>query len=71
MSGALAPVKCASEYFYERCTCPNEARCPIREVMKEAQEAVASIMERTTLADLCQRARILETEQPEPPDYII
>jgi len=34
-----------SDRFYERCTCPDEARCAIREVMKEAREAVVGIME--------------------------
>jgi Rrf2 family protein len=71
MTGALAPVGCVSNYFYERCTCPDEARCPIREVMKEAREAVAAIMERTTLADLCERSRFLEKNRPGPSDYMI
>src|ERR1700734_2555481 len=35
LEGALAPVSCASDRFYERCTCPDESRCSIREVMKE------------------------------------
>jgi len=71
MTGALAPAGCVSNYFYERCTCPDEARCPIREVMKEAREAVAAIMERTTLADLCERSRFLEKNRPGPSDYMI
>jgi Rrf2 family protein len=58
--GALAPVSCVSDRFYERCSCPDEARCPIRSVMKEAREAVVGIMERATVADLCDRARQLE-----------
>ena len=28
VEGAMAPVSCVSERFYERCTCPDEARCP-------------------------------------------
>ena len=36
VEGAMAPVSCVSERFYERCTCPDEARCAIRDVMKEA-----------------------------------
>ena len=50
MEGAMAPVGCVSERFYERCTCPDEARCALRDVMKEAREAVVRIMERLTLA---------------------
>jgi Rrf2 family cysteine metabolism transcriptional repressor len=71
MTGALAPVSCVSDRFYERCTCPDEARCAIREVMKEAREAVVSIMERVTLADLCERSRRLETNPDQAVDYVI
>src|SRR5215470_3683941 len=35
IEGALAPVSCVSEKFYEKCSCPDEARCAIRSVMKE------------------------------------
>src|ERR1700752_1379391 len=35
IEGALAPVSCVSERFYEKCSCPDETRCPIRSVMKE------------------------------------
>src|SRR5215470_12118543 len=35
LEGALAPVSCVSENFYEKCSCPDEARCAIRSVMKE------------------------------------
>jgi Rrf2 family protein len=71
MTGALAPVSCVSDRFYERCTCPDEARCAIREVMKEAREAVVSIMERVTVAELCERSRRLEQNPAGPSDYMI
>ena len=71
MTGALAPVSCVSDRFYEPCTCPDEARCAIRAVMKEAREAVVGIMERVTLADLCARSRRLEETPDETPDYVI
>src|SRR5208282_2911418 len=35
IEGALAPVSCVSEKFYEKCSCPDEARCAIRSMMKE------------------------------------
>jgi Rrf2 family protein len=59
VEGALAPVSCVSENFYERCTCPNEACCPIREVMKDVRDAVVGIMEKVTLAELCARSHKL------------
>jgi Rrf2 family cysteine metabolism transcriptional repressor len=71
MTGALAPVSCVSDRFYEPCTCPDEARCAIREVMKEAREAVVSIMERVTLADLRERSRRLEKNPDGSLDYVI
>jgi len=70
IEGALAPVSCVSERFYEKCTCPDELRCPIRSVMKEVREAVVRLMEKTTIADLCERGRNLQ--QPlEPLDFAI
>jgi len=71
VEGALAPVSCVSDRFYERCTCPDEARCPIREVMKEVRQAVVQIMERVTVADLCERARRLEQAPASVLDYMI
>jgi Rrf2 family protein len=71
IEGALAPVSCASERFYERCTCPDEARCPIREVMREVRSAVVEIMEQTTVADLCEKARRLNRPAYSAPDYVI
>src|SRR5260221_2672582 len=30
VEGALAPVRCVSERFYQQCSCPDESRCAIR-----------------------------------------
>src|ERR1051326_7569380 len=30
IEGALAPVSCVSERFYQKCSCPDESRCAIR-----------------------------------------
>lgn len=71
IEGALAPVSCVSERFYEKCSCPDESRCPIRAVMKEIREAVVRIAERVTIAELCERARKLEEHPLVPLDFII
>jgi Rrf2 family protein len=71
VEGALAPVSCVSERFYEKCSCPDEARCAIRSVMKEVREAVVKIAERVTVADLCERARKLQHEPISPLDFVI
>jgi Rrf2 family cysteine metabolism transcriptional repressor len=71
IEGALAPVSCVSERFYEKCSCPDESRCPIRSVMKEVREAVVKIMERVTVADLCNRWRKLQHEPVSQFDFVI
>jgi Rrf2 family protein len=71
IEGALAPVSCVSERFYEKCTCPDEAKCGIRSVMKEVRDAIAKILENFTVADLCQRVRDLEANQIGRLDYTI
>src|SRR5947208_12836231 len=71
VEGPLAPVSCVSERFYEKCSCPDESRCAIRSVMKEARDAVVSIVERLTVADLCARARRLQEIHSSPIDFVI
>ena len=71
IEGALAPVSCVSERFYEKCSCPDEARCAIRNVMKEVREAVVKIVERVTVEELCERAQRLQHEPNSALDYII
>ena len=60
IEGALAPVSCVSANFYEKCSCPDETRCGIRSVLKEVRDAIVKILERVSVAELCQRVRQLE-----------
>lgn len=71
LEGPLAPVSCVSERFYEKCSCPDESKCGIRSVMKEVRDAIAKILERVTLAQLCERVRTLQGVHANPMDYII
>ena len=71
MEGALAPISCVSERFYEKCSCPDEAKCGIRSVMKEVRDAIAKILENITVADLCQRAQKLQEDQSQRLDFSI
>jgi Rrf2 family transcriptional regulator, cysteine metabolism repressor len=71
VEGALAPVSCVSEKFYEKCSCPDESRCAIRSVMKEVREAIVSIAERVTVAELCLRANKLQEEPLSALDFVI
>jgi Rrf2 family protein len=53
MDGPLAPVPCVSRTAYRRCTdCGDEATCCIRPVMKQVRDAIADVLEHTTVADL-------------------
>jgi len=71
IEGPLAPVSCVSEKYYEKCSCPDESRCAIRSVMKETRDAIVAIMDRVTLAELCDRARKLEQEPLTASDFVI
>jgi Rrf2 family protein len=71
IEGALAPVSCVSERFYQKCSCPDESRCAIRSVMKEIREAVVRIAERVTVAEMCERWRQLQNRPMEGLDYEI
>src|SRR5262245_8693400 len=44
VDGALAPVSCVSERYYEKCSCPDESRCAVRAVMKDVRDAIVAIM---------------------------
>lgn len=70
IEGPLAPVSCVSERFYEPCTCPDEAHCGIRSIMKEVRDALVALLESYTLARLCDRSRALKRSAA-PADYVI
>ena len=71
IEGALAPVSCVSERFYEKCSCPDESRCAIRSVMQEVRNAVVKIADRVTIAELCERSRKLQREPVASLDFSI
>ena len=59
MDGPLAPVPCVSATAYHPCEeCGDEGHCAIRIVMQEARDALASVLDGTTLADALRRADI-------------
>ena len=71
IEGALAPVSCVSERFYEKCSCPNETRCAIRSVMKDIREAIVAIAERVTIAEMCKRWHDLQQQPVASFDFVI
>ena len=52
MDGRLAPICCASEQAYQRCTCPDEEHCGLRMVMIDVRNAIAAILDRYTVAQV-------------------
>ena len=54
IDGRLAPIACASETEYERCTCPDEEHCGLRMLMIDVRNAIAAILDRYTLDDVVQ-----------------
>lgn len=53
IDGPLAPLPCASYTAYAECSeCDDPRTCGIRLVMKQVRDAVASILDHTTLADV-------------------
>ncbi|HVV50160.1 MAG TPA: Rrf2 family transcriptional regulator [Polyangia bacterium] len=53
IDGPLAPIPCASERAFVKCDeCVDEATCGTRQVMKRVRDAIATILDGTTLADV-------------------
>jgi Rrf2 family protein len=55
LDGALAPLSCVSLRYYERCSCPDEATCALRDVMLDVRDAMLAILDEETLAELAAR----------------
>lgn len=59
MDGPLAPIACVSETAYEKCVeCTDEKTCPIRVVMKQVRDAIANILDSTTLSELIKSSKL-------------
>lgn len=56
MEGPIAPLPCASETRFRKCDeCAEVETCGTRMVMREVRDAMAAILERTTLAMVCRK----------------
>ena len=71
LEGPLAPVGCVSVNYYQRCSCPDEAKCAIRSVMQEVRDAIVGALQGVTVSHLCDRVRDLQGPMDNPLDYII
>lgn len=66
MEGPLAPIPCASETAYRPCEeCRDVQECGTRLVMREVRDAIADILDRTTLADVLQKVEKVKSQKLE------
>ncbi len=61
LDGPLAPLRCVSQMAYEPCGCPDEQTCGLRMVMGDVRNAIAGVLDRTTLADVAKRVETVRT----------
>ncbi|MEK0445460.1 MAG: hypothetical protein RLZZ399_781 [Verrucomicrobiota bacterium] len=52
IDGRLAPIACASETEYARCSCPDEEHCGLRMLMIDVRNAISNILDRYTLGEV-------------------
>ena len=62
LDGPVAPIKCVSQMAYESCGCPDEETCGLRLVMGDVRNAIADILDNTSLADVIKRQESVRTE---------
>ncbi len=56
MEGPLAPLPCASETAFKPCAeCTDVETCGTRIIMRQVRDAMAEVLDKTTLADLIRR----------------
>ena len=62
LDGPLAPIPCVSRSAYRRCDdCIDETACTVRAVMQDVRDAIAGILDNTSLSDMISRAPKVET----------
>jgi Rrf2 family protein len=66
LDGPIAPIPCSSVSAYRRCEdCSDEKDCPVRRIMIEARNALSSVLDRCSLAEL----RMLSGAEESPATY--
>jgi Rrf2 family protein len=59
LDGPLAPIRCVSQMAYEPCGCPDERTCGLRLVMLDVRNAIANILDNTSLEDVIERVETI------------
>jgi Rrf2 family protein len=64
LEGPLAPLPCASETAFRPCPeCSDVETCGTRIIMRQVRDAMASVLDKTTLADLLRQTDNLQLLQ--------
>jgi Rrf2 family protein len=63
LDGPVAPIKCVSQMAYEPCGCPDEETCGLRLAMGDVRNAIANILDNTSLADVIKRQNALRANR--------
>jgi Rrf2 family protein len=62
LDGPLAPIRCVSQMAYEACGCPDERTCGLRMVMGDVRNAIADILDNTSLENVIERMDIARAQ---------
>jgi len=68
IDGPLSPLECVSA---DRINCPKEITCGIRSVMLDVANATTEILDRVTLADVCNKTRGMKEQRTQTLMYYI
>ena len=61
LDGPIAPIQCAYRSGYQAChDCPDASVCPVRLTMIDVREAIASVIDRRSIAEVVAAADALE-----------
>ena len=67
LEGPLAPLPCASETAYRPCEeCEDIEACGTRIIMRQVRDAMADVLDRTSLADLLRQVDEVKPEKIKP-----
>ena len=70
----MAPLPCASETAFRPCEeCEDVEHCSTRIIMREVRDAIAEVLDKTTLADVIRKAETAQQDRKkgEPLMYYI
>ncbi|MCJ7518065.1 MAG: Rrf2 family transcriptional regulator [Anaerolineaceae bacterium] len=59
LDGPLAPIRCVSQMAYEPCDCPDERTCGLRMAMGDVRDAIANILDNTSLENVHSRVAVV------------